>query len=285
MKSPTEINLNVDGFKLQGKRWGAPGKLPLLGLHGWLDNAGSFDYLAPLLQDVDFLALDLPGHGLSSHLSPNEHYRILTLLPVFKKVAEMLEWPQITIIGHSLGSVIGTLLASQEPHLIANLVLIDGIGPLSQELINTPTESLDATMTNIRRSGKNPPKVYTSIDDAITARQKAGNLSEAAARALVLRGLQETDAGYTWRFDPRLLLPTGQYMSEQEVQDMLRKIKAPTVLIEADHGLLLQHPLVLQRMQQFSQLQHVILPGNHHIHLENPRQVAKVINDFLRNSR
>jgi pimeloyl-ACP methyl ester carboxylesterase len=55
----------------------------ILCLHGWLDNAASFNRLAPLLLDspssdeqqeqcvqpMEILALDFPGHGLSGHKS------------------------------------------------------------------------------------------------------------------------------------------------------------------------------------------------------------------------
>ena len=55
----------------------------ILCLHGWLDNAASFNRLAPLLLDsspsianqkhkqqpVEIFALDFPGHGLSGHKS------------------------------------------------------------------------------------------------------------------------------------------------------------------------------------------------------------------------
>ena len=32
--------------------WGDPSGKPILGLHGWLDNAGTHDHLAPLLSEV-----------------------------------------------------------------------------------------------------------------------------------------------------------------------------------------------------------------------------------------
>jgi len=45
----------------------------ILALHGWLDNCRSFHYLAPRLiekfqpGEAELVAIDLPGHGLSSH--------------------------------------------------------------------------------------------------------------------------------------------------------------------------------------------------------------------------
>ena len=44
-----------------GKAWGDPNGKPILGLHGWLDNAGTHDHIAPLLNEV----------GKGSHLKKN----------------------------------------------------------------------------------------------------------------------------------------------------------------------------------------------------------------------
>lgn len=47
----------------------------MLALHGWQDNAGTWERLIPfLLPDVSVLAIDLPGHGLSSHYPAGQMY-------------------------------------------------------------------------------------------------------------------------------------------------------------------------------------------------------------------
>lgn len=49
------------------KLWGNEHERPILALHGWQDNAGTWDPLAPLLCNKrPILAIDFPGHGLSS---------------------------------------------------------------------------------------------------------------------------------------------------------------------------------------------------------------------------
>ena len=61
-----------------GKAWGDPSGFPVLGLHGWMDNAGTFDKLAPLLlKSLFFVAVEMPGHGFSSHYPSGMPYHFV----------------------------------------------------------------------------------------------------------------------------------------------------------------------------------------------------------------
>lgn len=53
---------------VSGKWYGSRDEQPMLALHGWLDNCGTFDRLIPLLPTkIPVFSIDLPGHGRSSH--------------------------------------------------------------------------------------------------------------------------------------------------------------------------------------------------------------------------
>ena len=69
-------SVSLPGLTLAAEVWGAPGERPVLASHGWLDNAGSFELLAPLLPGCEIVALDLAGHGLSDSRSPDSSYNI-----------------------------------------------------------------------------------------------------------------------------------------------------------------------------------------------------------------
>ena len=64
-----ERELTIRGQRLSFKEWGSPDQPTVLALHGWLDNANSFDALASQLPGVHLIAVDLPGHGLSGSQS------------------------------------------------------------------------------------------------------------------------------------------------------------------------------------------------------------------------
>jgi hypothetical protein len=55
------------GGHLWGKWWGARNVRPFVCVHGYLDNAGSFDRLIPLLpRECSYFAIDLPGELFSN---------------------------------------------------------------------------------------------------------------------------------------------------------------------------------------------------------------------------
>ena len=59
-----------------GQEWGSSEDEPWIGLHGWLDNSGTFQTLAPFFakNKKRLLAIDLPGHGYSSHYGPGDKF-------------------------------------------------------------------------------------------------------------------------------------------------------------------------------------------------------------------
>ncbi|NIR25586.1 MAG: alpha/beta hydrolase, partial [Gammaproteobacteria bacterium] len=67
MMTPREVTLQAGPLRLAARVWGEEGARPVLALHGWLDNAASFDALGELLEGVQLVALELAGHGHSQH--------------------------------------------------------------------------------------------------------------------------------------------------------------------------------------------------------------------------
>ncbi|KAL9181849.1 hypothetical protein ACHAXT_012192 [Thalassiosira profunda] len=95
-----------DGVKLAARHWtniAADDARPtttrrILCLHGWLDNAASFNRLAPLLLDsssppTELVALDFPGHGLSGHKSVDGPPQLLAEYAYYvAELVEALDW-------------------------------------------------------------------------------------------------------------------------------------------------------------------------------------------------
>src|SRR5690349_24801058 len=97
--------LTIPGFSIACKIWGNPDKPSILALHGWLDNANSFTHLAPYLEnDFHFIAVDLPGHGHSSHLPEGCNYHFFDGIFIVLKIINALNLDRVHLLGHSMGA-------------------------------------------------------------------------------------------------------------------------------------------------------------------------------------
>ncbi|HNL32158.1 MAG TPA: alpha/beta fold hydrolase, partial [Pseudomonadales bacterium] len=119
-----ELEFDLGTLRIAAKGWGEHDATPLLALHGWLDNAASFDRLAPLLPHLRLVALDMPGHGLSSHRPAGCRSHIWDDLPELLQCADQLGWQRFHLLGHSRGAGIATLLAAAVPERVISLTLI-----------------------------------------------------------------------------------------------------------------------------------------------------------------
>ena len=113
-RRPREHSARIRGARLAWREWGEPEEPAVLALHGWLDNAASFDALAPLLQGYRVIAPDLPGSGQSDHRGPEGSYNIWDDLPDLVALTRELGLAHYRLLGHSRGAAIATLLSAVE---------------------------------------------------------------------------------------------------------------------------------------------------------------------------
>jgi pimeloyl-ACP methyl ester carboxylesterase len=264
------------GITLRGRRTPSRGGVPTLCLHGWLDNCASFEPLFERTPDVELVAVDLPGHGLSDPI-PSPTCQYLDHVAHVLELAQVLGWERFNLVGHSLGGALSSLLAGIHPEKIARLVLIDAIGPLSSSAAETP--SVVARYLNAYLGDQKQP-VYRTRSQAIKARVQLADILIDTAERLIERDLREVPGGYSWRSDIRLKYPSARTFTEEQVLAFLENISAPTLLVLAERTALTED-FYPRRIQSVPRMEHVTLPGGHHLHMENADTVTKVIQAFL----
>jgi pimeloyl-ACP methyl ester carboxylesterase len=276
-----EFTIDIALGRITGLRTGTPGAPKVLALHGWLDNAASFVPLAPWLPGVELVAPDLPGHGRSVHLPQGADYSFAGAVNSVLDIADALGWERFALLGHSMGAGIGSLVAAACPQRIERFVAIEALGALAEAPERTVTRLRDA-IAAMRKVARKPLRVFPTIDTAIGARMQANALDEPTARLLVERGLAVVDGGHAWSSDPRLTLPTTIRMTEPQVLALVRGIECPTLVIHADPA----QPYLPDdlRRTRVAALPHGtlrVLPGGHHLHMEQPQAVAAAMGDFF----
>ena len=282
MSGPQERSVMLPslGLEVQVKEWHSGGRR-VLALPGWLDNANSFDTLAPRLPGMHLVAVDMPGHGRSQHRSADAQYHFVDWIDVVMDLSEALGWETFSLMGHSMGAAVSMLVAGTCPERIERLILLDGLGPLSAEADLMPERMVAHLQEQSRLRAKKLP-IYASRDVAAGLLAKiVPGLTQGGASILLERGLRELpEGGFTWSSDPRLRGTSAMRMTEAQVLAFIRRITCSSLLVVAEAGYPFEAAQMEARAAALRGLRQVRLPGGHHVHLEDPALVAAAIEAF-----
>ncbi|RMH39609.1 MAG: alpha/beta hydrolase [Gammaproteobacteria bacterium] len=257
-------------------------EVPVLCLHGWLDNLESFTPLARAIQQsahpLNMVGMDFPGHGHSDWRPQGVAYHFIDGVTDAMAVIEHFGWPKCHLIGHSMGAAIGALLAASFPERVCSLVSIEALGPLVS-LPKTGPERLAEHVTERLRAGRSP-RLFASPDEAIRLRADRAGPAYDIVAPLVRRNLKKVDGGWQWRTDPRLRWRTPVRMTESQVQVFLRRIRCPVAVFKAESGFARTGTDIDRRWRCLHHGQLFSVPGGHHCHMEYPEIVGQAIADW-----
>ena len=277
-----EVRLSLPHIEVAAHLYGPEDGQPVIALHGWLDNAATFTRLAPLLDGLRIVALDLPGHGHSEHRPRGAAYNIWDYAHDVLQTAEQFGWQRFSLLGHSMGAIVAVLLAGAMPERVERLALIDGAIPFTGEASDAPQKLGESLRALLTVDNKRKP-VYATFEQAVAARMKGvGAVSWEAAELLAQRGLMPVPGGYTWRTDARLMLPSPMRLTLAHAQAFIQTVACPVSLVLAEQGLLVDAQLrELVRALPFELHD---LPGGHHLHLDDEAgaaAIAAIFNPFF----
>lgn len=228
------------------------------------------------------VALEFAGHGHSQHRPEGASYHFIDYVADALRAAESLGWRRFSLLGHSLGGAVASVLAGAFPARVTRLALIEALGPVPA----TPGEAPGHLHRALKRAAAldtSRTPVYGSVEEALAARIRATGMSAEAARPIVERGLRETgDGRWTWRTDSRLTLPSLQRLGEPQVLEYLSAIEAPALLLAARvQNEFIGADVMRQRIRAVKRLQVLTLGGSHHLHLDDPGACADALSAFL----
>lgn len=261
-------------------------------IQGWLDNAGSYDKLIPLLpKDLHIVVVETPGHGLSDPYPPDLAYNALDSVIAIERLRRQLKWQKFSIIGHSMGGVCAMLYAGIFPERLEKVVMLD-IARVQITLSETVDARLRKTVGKLLKyeeaiiAGQEKPISYEeAVQKAIEG--SFGSLNEEACDIMFKRGLKKVEGGYIFRRDRRLLAaPLGFYPKADQLE-LARKVTADVLLIKYKDGPIfepmenfMEHVEALKTSSK--NVRFVQVDGSHHAHLTHPERVAPIISEFFR---
>ncbi|XP_038038868.1 serine hydrolase-like protein 2 [Anas acuta] len=292
----SEVKFPVPWGHLAAKAWGSPEGHPVLCLHGWLDNANTFDRLIPLLpKDCHYVAMDFSGHGLSSHRPAGSPYHFLDYVSDVRRVAAALQWRRFTLMGHSMGGAVAGMFSFLYPEMVDKLILLENLGFLlapedTEAWLKSKRMVIDRLLSLEAR--QQAPKAH-SPEAALQRLLEANRHLTAEGGAILLqRGATETPAGLVYNRDMRVRTQSRESLTVEQCVKLLQKIQDRVLIILARDGLLVPHKLesknhfVIALREAFERtlkehIQLVEVPGSHFVHMNEPEVVSGIISNFL----
>nr|XP_025039073.1 serine hydrolase-like protein 2 isoform X1 [Pelodiscus sinensis]XP_025039074.1 serine hydrolase-like protein 2 isoform X1 [Pelodiscus sinensis]XP_025039075.1 serine hydrolase-like protein 2 isoform X1 [Pelodiscus sinensis] len=266
----SELKFSVPWGHIAAKAWGSPQGRPVLCLHGWLDNANTFNRLIPLLpKDYCYMAMDFGGHGLSSHRPAGFPYHFLDYVSEVCRVTAALKWSRFTLMGHSLGGSVAGMFSCIFPEMVDKLILVESCGffpaPQGQDRgpgldrqrkLNSPLPSrngpsrseesdmwLDSkrkvieSLLSLEENKPQPPKVRSPQEALQRLLQANSHLTEESGRILLQRGATEVMGGMVYNRDLRVLTHNQDALTLEQCSRFLREIQASVLMIIAQDGI------------------------------------------------
>jgi pimeloyl-ACP methyl ester carboxylesterase len=259
---PRDGSLHSEGHRLHYLLWGGRGPKVVL-LHSMGMDAYGFEALGNALQDeYQLLAFDILDHGDSE--KPSEPVDAVRHSEVMRGGYRQLGFFPNVLIGHSVGGMMGMILAAEHPDEIGGLVLVD-IAPFDP---------------SSRPSRPPPPESFSNEDEA--RRYLEQRYPGFAAEAY------ENRMKHAFIGDERgrlRLKATGETIRRSLAVDLwpyVERIQAPTLLILGGSSDLVGQGTLERMKRTLPQLKVVTVEGaTHMVPQDKPKEFEQLVRKFL----
>ena len=280
------INLkhtNLSMIEVMSKDKEAAHPQKVIALHGWLDNAASFERCFDLMPNLHWFSVDCAGHGKSDHRPDGAFYHLWDYVLDIVQLVEQLN-AKVWLLGHSMGASVAMLVAAVIPDKIHGLIMLDNLGPLTAQ----PSQRVSQLQHAVGKMGveRGESRGYEKQEDMIKARMNGfTKLGYQAAKYLVLRGSYlGLDGRYRWRHDFKLTFPSPFRMDKESVKAFIQSVSCPTLILLANHGIFANCVEQAETMvESFKKGELGWADGGHHFHIEDEtyKTISEKIYSFI----
>jgi pimeloyl-ACP methyl ester carboxylesterase len=257
------------GNRLSALVWG-DGPAELVLLHGGAQNAHTWDTVA-LALDRPLVAIDLPGHGHSDWRA-DRAYRPQEIADDVGHVMGELAPDARLLVGMSLGGLTATVVAATQPARVDKLAVIDVTPGVDKEKAKDIVDFISG------------PEEFESFDE-ILERTVLFNptRSESSLRRGILHNAKaRPDGKWVWRYD----LPVGDRTDITgrfaDLWDAVEAVDAEMLLIQGATSPVVDDADVAELRRRQPDVVHVVVDeAGHSVQGDQPRELARLLDDFL----
>jgi len=280
---PTACFYESQGLRLHYADWGNDAAPPLILIHGGLDHCRSWDALAAALRaDFHIIAPDLRGHG-DSGWAKGSSYSLADNLYDLAGLMRHAQLKRVSIVGHSMGGMIGLMYAGAYPDRASRLAVLDGVTVLPGRHQSPIHERINKWVAQLDDIAGRKPWRYKSVE-AAAERMLANNKRLTTSQALYLaeHGLRRnSDGSFSWKVDDYLRARAPYRLSPEDHIELWSRITCPTLLLRGDESTL-PDPGKAGVLGHFKQARFIsIANAGHWLHHDRLDEVLAELRPFL----
>ncbi|XP_013107028.1 probable serine hydrolase [Stomoxys calcitrans] len=297
--SYSEVRIPVPWGHIAGRWYGDQNERPILALHGWQDNCGSFAKLAPLIAPYrSLLCVDLPGHGHSSHLPIGILYHNVEFVRVILRLMEIYKWKKVSLMGHSMGGSVAFHFAAFYPDRVDMVISLDIIKNFFWQPKVMPTvwaHTMEKALKDNDRllnSDNSEPPSYTFREcEKLLYEGSQQSVDLENCKYILERNISKSElfpdkyyfsrdgrVKYLAEFNPdmQLSLVMGKRICKHSIPYLVIKGGKSTNISAVASEL---DDCMIKNNANFESF--IYAEGTHHLHLNHPKPVAQMIIGFL----
>ena len=251
--------------------WNPDASRTIVLLHGNSANAWWWQWVAAEMpKDLRLLALDQRGHGDSEWVKPPAYQPYDYAADLANFIREEVRDRHPIVVGHSMGGVVTLAFAHRYAELARGVIVID-TGVVS-------TRGRDRFLHRLKAL---PTVVYPDLETAkarFRLMPNEGEIPEDRVLAIAEKSLMPAESGgYTLKFDRESFFG-GDGL---QVMDTIRALSLPTLLVRAEKSRIMTQESSEAAAASNPHTRLVVIAGaHHHVILEKPVEVARVIAEF-----
>ncbi len=273
----------ADGTRIE---YTVQGRGPALVLNNGLTTTHLFwKYLAPRWRERHTIVMwDLPGHGTSSAAGSPRSATIEGQPDLLTRVMDAAGVESAVQVGFSVGCQVALEMARQYPQRCDAMVLLLGAAchVLSTTRLPLPAPLLSRLLRGI------PDRSFTPLARRF-AQLANQEISYQAGRALGMLGAKAPRSDIREMMEHMLLVdpPTIRRMAvsaeDHSAMDVLASLEVPVLIVAGDRDPFAPATKVGERMHRAAPASEFVLieGGTHTALLEEPEQIADIVEDFL----
>lgn len=289
MTAPRPLTLRANGLDHAVLAWsapeGAPARAPVFLVHGFMDAAGTWDGVAPVLaaRGHPVYAPHMRGFGAAPRAPEGSYYHFVDYIFDLADLVDALapEAP-VAVFGHSMGGTISTMYAGAMPERVRALASLEGVGP--------PDNPPDVAPVRMRTWIEGVRKVRAREGELTLTREEALRrlcMHHASIDPTILEGRLEhlvEDSGegrVRWRYDALHRTTAPFPFLTPLFAEYAKRVACPVLFVGG--GPLGYHPPdEAERVACFADARRVDMPtAGHMMHWTEPEALAAHLVAFL----